>query len=295
MQSTLPYEKKTTGWLIFIHLGCLLAPFTFTWQGFWTWIILYGVIGGLGIALCFHRLLSHRSFKTPKWVEYFLTIIGCLAAQRSPIFWVATHRKHHAFSDTERDPHSPRDGFLWAHMIWPMKEPRPADENEYYKKFAPDLAADPGHRWIQKTHELWPILLAVTLFVAGGLPLLEWGFFVTLATVYHGTWFVNSLGHIWGYRNYRWKDDSQNNPIIAFFAFGDGWHNNHHAYPALAHHGFHKPWEFDLAFVVIKIMGFLGLASNIRTLTKKEVQGEISEAEPKVPTEPEQEPELTNH
>ncbi len=259
------FDPKTTIWLIFTHLGCLLAPFYFTWNAFWVFILLYCITGGLGICVCFHRLLSHRSFKTPKWIEYLLTILGCLTAQRSPIFWVATHRRHHAASDEEDDPHSPRHGFFWSHMVWCMMDKRVPDENEAFKKYAPDLANDAGHRWIQKTHEHWPVLAAAALFIAGGMPFLVWGFFVRTVAVYHGTWIVNSGGHLLGYQNYKTGEDSKNNGLFALVSFGDGWHNNHHAYPSWAKHGHHRSWEFDPSFYFIKTLEFLGLAYDVRS------------------------------
>ena len=227
--------------------------------------MLYVVTGLFGICLCYHRLLTHRSFKTPKWFEYFLTIIACCTAQRSPIYWVARHRQHHIASDMEDDPHSPRHGFWWAHMLWTMADLRVKDENEFYGKIAPDLARDPGHRWIQRTHEIWPVLLGVVLFLAGGMPYLVWGFFVRMAVVYHATWIVNSGAHIWGYQNYNTGDDSKNNAFLSLLTFGESWHNNHHAYQGLAHHGQHRWWEFDLVYLTIRALGLVGLARDIRT------------------------------
>lgn len=258
------FDPKTTIWLILIHAGSLLAPFYFTWKAFWVCIALYCITGGLGICVCFHRLLSHRSFKTYKPIEYFLTILGCMTAQRSPVWWVAHHRKHHAFSDKEGDPHSPREGFFWSHVLWCMLDKRVPDENETYKRYAPDLANDSGHRWIQKTHEQWPLLLAIALFIAGGMPFLIWGFFVRSLLVYHGTWLVNSAGHIFGYQNYATGEDSKNNWFFALFTFGDGWHNNHHAQQSWAKHGHHRWWELDVSYYFIKTLQFLGLAWDVR-------------------------------
>lgn len=263
------FEPKTTTWIILMHLGCLAAPFTFTWPAFWVCVALYWVTGGLGICLCFHRLLTHRSYRVPKALEYVLTVLGCMSAQRSPIFWVARHRLHHAKSDTIEDVHSPKYGFWHAHMLWAMLEPRPEDENEFYRTYAPDLASDPGHRFIQKTHEFWPLLLAVVLFAAGGLPFLVWGVFVRTTAVYHGTWLVNSAAHVWGYRNYKTSDNSRNNWWVALLTFGEGWHNNHHAYQAMARHG-HRWWEIDTTYYVIRMLRFLGIARDVRdTLPRK--------------------------
>jgi fatty-acid desaturase len=258
------YDVKTTVWLVIMHAGCLLAPFTFTWPAFAVFVVLYWITGGLGVDLCFHRLLTHRSFKVPKWLEYTLTIFACISAQRSPIYWVARHRLHHAEADKDKDPHSPRHGFWWAHMGWVIRDLRVEDENEFYKKYAPDLASDAGHRWIQKTHEIWPVLTGVLLLIAGGIPFLVWGMFVRTTAVYHGTWLVNSAAHKWGYRNYDCNDDSTNNWLVAIFSFGAGWHNNHHAYQTLAHHGNHRWWELDPNYWVIQFLGLTGLATEIR-------------------------------
>ncbi len=258
------FDRKTTTWLILIHVGALLAPFFFTWPAFWTFVGLYLLTGGIGICVCFHRLLTHRSFKTYKPIEYFMTIIGCLTAQRSPIWWVAQHRVHHSASDEENDPHSPKHGFLWSHVVWCMVDKRVENENETYKRYAPDLANDAGHRWIQKNHELFPLIAAVALFLIGGMPFLVWGFFVRSVAVYHATWLVNSAGHLLGYQNYGTGEDSKNNWLLAFLAFGDGWHNNHHAYQSWAKHGHHRWWEFDPSYYFIKTLEFFGLAWDVR-------------------------------
>lgn len=257
-------DIPTTTWLVLMHLGCFLAPFYFTWGAFWTFVGLYILTGLFGVTIGFHRLLTHRSFKTPKWFEYAITMICTLTAQRSPVYWVAKHRMHHAFSDTDKDPHSPRHGFWWSHMLWVVTDKRVPDENEYYKKYAPDLASDPGHRWIQKTHNIWPLLLGAGLLIFGGLPYLVWGLFVRTTVVYHLTWVVNSAGHVWGYQNYDTGEDSKNNFLLSLLTFGEGWHNNHHAYQTLAHHGCHKWWEVDITYLTIRLLGFLGLAWDIR-------------------------------
>jgi len=241
-----------------------LAPFTFTWPAFFVCLGLLGFVSGLGVSLCYHRLLSHRCFKVWKPLEYFLTMLGCCAGQRTPIYWVARHRKHHAFADREGDPHTPLDGFIWSHMIWPMADLRVKDENEFYGDIVPELANDPGHRFLQKTYEFWPLLIGATLFLTGGLSFLVWGFFVRHVLVYHLTWMVNSIGHVWGYTNYQTPDNSRNNFWMWLFTFGDGFHNNHHAYPSVAKHGHHW-WEFDISYCIIRFLGFVGLATDIRS------------------------------
>lgn len=259
-----PLDWRITTWIILMHAGALLAPFTFTWPAFYVCIGLTIAVYGFGISLCYHRLLTHRAFKVPKPLEYFLTVLGCCSGQRTPIYWVARHRKHHAFVDREGDPHTPKDGFIWAHMIWPMADLRVKDENAFYGDIAPELANDPGHRFLQKTYELWPLGMGAILFLVGGLPFLVWGFFLRHVLVYHFTWLVNSACHRWGYRNYETRDNSKNNHWAWFITFGEGFHNNHHAFPSLARHGHHW-WEFDISYYIIRFLGAIGIATEIKS------------------------------
>ncbi len=256
-----------------IHLGALLAfvPAFFSWKALLTTLVLQ-LICGLSITLGYHRLLTHRSFKTPKPVEYFLSWLGSLSWQGGPIQWVATHRLHHQHSDQEPDPHSPHDGFFWSHMLWTFTYDPQFDDYDKYSKYAMDLARDPVHQFIERTTPLWQFVLAGALFlwgyvggggVWGGLSCVVWGSFVRLVYVYHTTWLVNSATHTWGYRNFQTGDDSRNLWWVALLAFGEGWHNNHHAYPRSARHGL-KFWEFDLTWLIVRCMSLVRLASDIR-------------------------------
>lgn len=240
-----------------IHLGVLLAPFTFTWPAFWLFLGLTWVTGWVGIALCYHRLLTHRSFKVPRLLEVLLAFCGVLAAQGGPVGWVSTHRLHHAYSDTPRDPHSPLEGFWWSHMGWFFyDDPRRA------RCAALDLARDPVHLFLNRTQGLWPVLLGILLYILGGLPGLVWGFSVRTVVVYHVTWLVNSASHTWGYRNYQTNDRSTNCWWVALLSFGEGWHNNHHAFPRSAAHGL-RWWELDLTYATVRALALFGLARNI--------------------------------
>lgn len=245
-----------------MHLGALAAPFTFTWPAFFLFLLLTWVTGGLGVTLCYHRLLTHASFKVPKPLEYILTSFAVLASEGGPINWVARHRIHHAYPDTDRDPHSPRHGFWWSHMFWLFKYKPILDDYELYSAYARDLARDPFHRFMNKTHGLYQILLGIALYLWGGLPFLVWGLFARTVFVYHGTWFVNSATHKWGYQTYKAGDDSRNLWWVALISFGEGWHNNHHAYQRSARHGF-RFWEFDQTYLTIKFLEFFKLARNI--------------------------------
>jgi len=248
--------------ILVIHLGALFAPATFTWNAFWLFVALQFVTG-LGVTVGFHRLLTHRSFQTPKWVEYVLTLCGSLSLQGGVIKWVATHRVHHAFSDRAQDPHSPlRKGFWWAHVFWLFAYDEVLDHPIRYRRYAPELAKDPVHLFLHKTHLLQTILLSLALYAWGGWSFVVWGVFVRTAFVYHGTWLVNSAAHIWGYQSYQTNEGSRNNWWVAVISYGEGWHNNHHAYPSSAAHGL-RWWEFDLTYLTIRMLGLIGLARGI--------------------------------
>ncbi|MBI2884996.1 MAG: fatty acid desaturase [Candidatus Omnitrophica bacterium] len=248
-----------------IHLGALLAlsPSMFTWKAFWTFFVLQWLTGGVGITLAFHRLLTHRSFRVPKWLEYAVTFLGSLALQGGPLKWVATHRVHHAFSDRPEDPHSPTRGFWWAHVLWLFAYDDVLDHPVKHLRYVPELARDPVHRWINDTHVWHTVGLGALFYVFGGWPCVVWGIFVRLVLVYHSTWLVNSAAHIWGYRTYKTNEGSTNNWWVAALTYGEGWHNNHHAYPHSAVHGL-RWWEVDLTYATIRLLAVAGLAHDIR-------------------------------
>ena len=249
--------------IVFIHAGALLAPFTFTWSAFWVFVVLQFATGLFGVTLCYHRLLAHRSFHIPKWLEYVLTLCGVLALQGGPIKWVATHRVHHAFSDRPQDPHSPRRGFWWAHMLWLFAYDEVLDHPTQFQRYAPDLARDKGQQFLEKTCGLYTVLLGFALMALGGLPWLIWGLFFRTAFVYHVTWLVNSAAHLWGYQTYDTNEGSRNNWWVALISYGEGWHNNHHAYLHSAAHGL-RWWEFDITYATIRLLTWMKLATKVR-------------------------------
>jgi stearoyl-CoA desaturase (delta-9 desaturase) len=223
---------------------------------------------GLGVTLGYHRLLTHRSFATPRWVEYTLAVLGSLANQGGPLQWVANHRKHHQHSDHDGDPHSPRDGWWWAHAFWWMPRQSRARVERDYRRYTPDLARDPFYRFLQRWEALPPLALAAVLFGLGqlcggvGLSWVVYGIFVRTTLLLHATWLVNSATHLWGYRSHDTRDRSTNLWWVALLTFGEGWHNNHHAFPRSARHGL-RWWEFDLTFLLIRVMSFISLSREI--------------------------------
>jgi len=253
--------------LLLIHIGALgvFLPMFFSWSAVAVAVIFY-VITGVGITLAYHRLLTHRSLVVSKPVEYLLTIIGVLALQGGPIEWVAQHRAHHANTDRDGDPHNSHRGMPWAHIEWLFRTNKDRVAPEDRARWAPDLVKDPGMRFIEKYNVLMTVALAVAFFFIGGWSWVVWGIFARLVFTYHCTWLVNSASHAVGYQTYRTGDRSTNSWWVALFTFGEGWHNNHHAFPFSARHGL-RWFEFDLTWLTIKAMAALKLASNVKLPT----------------------------
>ncbi|HTR48768.1 MAG TPA: fatty acid desaturase [Verrucomicrobiae bacterium] len=252
----------TAGFMVAFHVGALAAPFFFGWKPFLIAMFLYWVSGSLGIGMGYHRLLTHRGYKTPKWIEYFLTTCAVLALEGGPIFWVATHRIHHQFSDKEGDPHSPRDGKWWAHVGWILVGKSMHHDTKTLSRYVPDLAKDKFHVWITKYHYVPMVVVGLLLLAIGGIPYVLWGIFFRTVLGLHATWLVNSATHLWGSRRFQTRDDSTNSWWVALFSFGEGWHNNHHAHPVSARHGL-TWYEVDLNWYGIWALSKLGLARDI--------------------------------
>jgi sn-1 stearoyl-lipid 9-desaturase len=272
--------------MLLFHLGALAALFFFTWKAFFLAVFLYWVAGSLGIGMGYHRLLTHRGYKTPRWVEYFLTLCATLALEGGPIFWVATHRIHHQHSDQDGDPHSPRDGKWWAHVGWILVGKSMHHDASTLAHYVPDLAKSKFHIWITKYHYVPIVSLGFILLAIGGLPFLLWGVFLRTVVGLHTTWLVNSATHIWGSRRFATKDMSTNNLWVALVTFGEGWHNNHHAHPASARHGL-KWYEIDLNWYGIWALKKLRLARQVycAKLTAQPRPSTAAHSEPRLPSD----------
>ncbi|HSI11323.1 MAG TPA: fatty acid desaturase [Chthoniobacter sp.] len=269
---------------ILCHVLAALAfiPWLFSWSGVAAFVAGLYFFGILGINIGYHRLLTHRSFRCPRWLERTLAILGTCGMQFSPAFWVAVHRCHHQHSDAEHDPHSPVRGFIWAHFGWLItRRPRHQTRAILIDRYAPDLIRDPFYGALERgsTWIVLPVLSWLALFLVGlagalaaghglaravqlGASLSVWGGPLRTVFVWHTTWAVNSVTHFWGYRNYATPDDSRNNAIVALLAGGEGWHNNHHADPRSARHG-HRWWEVDPSWWTIRLLMACGLATNV--------------------------------
>ncbi|HMO80575.1 MAG TPA: fatty acid desaturase [Pyrinomonadaceae bacterium] len=256
----------TLGFVAVFHLFAIAAILTFSWANLAAGVIVWWVAGSLGIGLGYHRLLTHRGFKVPKWLEYTLTTFGALALQSGPLSWVTTHRVHHAFTETEKDPHSPRHGTYWSHIGWIFRGTAQNQTPATVKRYCPDLADDRFHQLLDRHYYVPTVVVGILLLAIGGWTMVLWGVFLRTVVGWHLTWLVNSATHLWGTRRFATRDDSRNNPLIAVFTFGEGWHNNHHAYPRSARHGL-AWYEIDQNWIQIKLLEKLGLAKDVYAKT----------------------------
>ncbi len=257
------FSWATAGFMSVVHILSVVALFHFTWGGFLWMLFLYYVTACLGVTLGYHRLLSHRSFSVPKWLERFFATCGALSAEFGPIDWVGLHRQHHKFSDTKRDPHNSHRGFWWSHIGW-MLEKVPGKNS--VPTFSKDLTDDPYYLFLNKYFLLLQIPVGLVLYHFGGWNYVLWGIFLRLGVVYNVTWLVNSGNHMWGDRPHDSGDNSTNNGILAALTFGEGWHNNHHMFPSSAKQGIY-PGQVDITWYHISFLEKLGLAKRVKVAT----------------------------
>ncbi|CAN1235685.1 Palmitoyl-monogalactosyldiacylglycerol delta-7 desaturase, chloroplastic [Linum perenne] len=246
-----------------MHLLALMAPFCFSWSAVLVMVLLVHITGLLGINLSYHRNLSHKSFKfSPKWLEYLFAYFAAHALQGDPLFWVSNHRFHHQYTDTERDPHSPNSGFWYSHISW-IFDSANIVEKCGKRTNVEDLKNQAFYRWLCRTYFFHPMALAVLLYTLGGFPYIVWGMGVRVVASHHFTWLVNSASHIWGTRSWNTNDLSKNNWWVGILAYGEGWHNNHHAFQYSARQGL-EWWQIDITWYIVKFLEANGLAYDVK-------------------------------
>lgn len=264
-------ENSKTGWtfMILMHAACLGVFFVG-----WSWVAL-GVMAALyfvrmfAITAGYHRYFSHRSYKTSRVFQFVLAVLGASAAQQGPLWWAANHRHHHKYSDQPEDLHSPvQRGFWYSHLGWIVD----AQNEEADFSLIPDLTRYRELLWIEKYNILAPFMLGVLTYALGvllpgttGPQMLIWGFFVSTVLLYHGTFSINSLSHVFGSRRYETKDDSRNNFWFALITLGEGWHNNHHYYATSVRQGFYW-WEIDVSFYILWALSKLGIVWKMKKI-----------------------------
>ncbi len=252
-----------------IRFGIIhMLPLGAIWSGVrmvdvWVCIALY--FGRMFfITAGFHRYFAHRSYRTNRFVQFLMAFGGGTAAQKGALWWAAHHRAHHKYSDTEKDVHSPQKGFFWSHMGWVLVP----DYSETDWDRIKDLSKYPELRWLNKFHLVPPVALGLTCYLVGGWSMLFIGFFLSTVLLYHGTFTINSLSHVWGKRRFVTNDTSRNSFILALITNGEGWHNNHHYYQAAARQGFYW-WEIDLSYYVLRVMSWFRLVRDLRQPPQK--------------------------
>ncbi len=249
---------------VFMHLACIGVIFVgISLPAVLLCVGLYA-LRMFALTAGYHRYFAHRTFKTSRPFQFVLALVGTMAVQKGPLWWAAHHRRHHKYSDQEGDVHSPvQEGFWWSHVGWivsPKFDPTDWDAIKDFSRY-PEL------RWLNTYHLIPPITLAVLLFLLGGWQWLVWGFFVSTVVLYHGTFSVNSLSHLWGSRRFATTDQSRNNFLIALWTGGEGWHNNHHHYMASVKQGFYW-WEVDFSYYILTVMSWVRLVSDLRVPPK---------------------------
>ncbi|HWB00483.1 MAG TPA: fatty acid desaturase [Pirellulales bacterium] len=270
--------------IVVIHLlaMCVFIPWLFSWAGLVAMVLGVNVFGQLGVPIGYHRLLTHRSFCVPRWLERSFVVMALCCAQDTPARWVSWHRKHHQHSDEQDDPHSPLVTFFWSHVGWLLIDNRETLRASAYDKYARDILRDPFYMHLEKHRSTAALIYlghALLFFLVGlavgwsttgraiaglqlALSLLVWGVLLRTVYVWHITWAVNSLTHLFGYRNFPTADDSRNNWFVAFITGGEGWHNNHHHDPTSA--SVQRRWyEFDLNYYFISALKWVRLASDV--------------------------------
>jgi len=246
-----------------VHLACLAAFFVgFRWSYLVVCLALY-YVRMFFVTAGYHRYFSHRSFKTSRVFQFIMAFIATTSVQKGVLWWAANHRHHHRYSDTQEDLHSPSlFGFWWSHVGWILSDKYDTTQVDLIR----DFHKFPELRWLNRYHLVPPVILAVALFLIGGWGLLVWGFFISTVILWHSSFTVNSLSHVFGSRRYATSDTSKNNVFLALLTMGEGWHNNHHHYMAAARQGFFW-WEVDLTYYLLKVLSWFRIVWDLRQPT----------------------------
>jgi stearoyl-CoA desaturase (Delta-9 desaturase) len=246
-------------------LAVFFVPFS------WGMVALWAVshfLRAIGLTLAFHRYFAHRSFQMNRGARFFWALVGTSAMQKGPIWWAGHHVNHHKYADRDGDPHSPMvSGVYYAHIGWFLNDTK-HDVLEANNPVVRDFSKAPEIAMLEKFHFVPPALLGATMYAIGGWQWLVWGFCLPTMTLSHATFAINTINHMFGSRRFDTIDESRNNPLTAFFAVGEGWHNNHHRYQRAARNGFYW-WEFDPTWYVIRAMAAIGLAWDVQAVPKR--------------------------
>ncbi|UCH29196.1 MAG: acyl-CoA desaturase [Myxococcales bacterium] len=257
-------SSRTKRWLkaapfILSHLAIFGAIWSgVTWQAVVLCVVLL-FVRVWGITAGYHRYFAHRTYKTSRAFQFFLALLAQSSSQKGVLWWAAHHRVHHKLSDQPGDVHSPiQNSFYYAHMGWLFDD---TEETRWDR--IRDFAKYPELRWLNKYWVVPPTVLAVSCFLIAGWPGLFIGFFLSTVLLWHNTFLINSLTHVWGKKRFDTSDESRNNMVTALLTLGEGWHNNHHHYQSSCRNGFYW-WEIDVTYYVLKMLSWVGIVWDIR-------------------------------
>ena len=245
---------------VLLHLACLLIFFV---PFHWEYVALLAAtyfLRAFGATAGYHRYFSHRSYKLSRPFQFLMAFLAQTSAQKGVLWWAAHHRYHHRHSDEESDIHSPvRAGFWWAHVGWILSN----EFDSYDRRLIRDFEIYPELRWLNRYHWVPSLLLGTTLYAAFGFNAFLWGFILSTVLLFHSTFSINSLAHVWGHRRYETGDHSRNNFFLALITLGEGWHNNHHRFMYSCRQGL-RWWEIDVTYYVLKFLSLFGIATDLR-------------------------------
>ena len=245
---------------ILLH-ACVLLVLTVPFRpSLVAWLVGSYYLRMFGVTAGYHRYFSHRAFKLNRFWQFALGFLAQTSGQKGLLWWAAHHRDHHRHSDLEPDPHSPvREGFWWAHLGWILSD----EYNGYDPRRIADYGKYPELRWLDRYHLVPTVIYGAAMFFIGGWSAFVWGFVVSTVALYHGTFLINSLAHVWGSRRFDTRDESRNNFILAVVTLGEGWHNNHHHYMASVRQGIYW-WEIYVTYYVLRLLSWVGVAHDLR-------------------------------
>ena len=242
-----------------LHLAALTVfwvPFSWSLVG---WLAASYVVRMFGVTAGYHRYFSHRSFKLARGPQFALAVLAQTSGQKGVLWWAAHHRDHHRHADRPNDVHSPREGFWWAHVGWILS----TRHDTYDARRIADFARFPELRWLDRHHWVPAVGYGLAVAVAGGWPAFVWGYLLSTVLLYHATFAINSVAHVWGTRDFATADDSRNNWWLALLTLGEGWHNNHHYCMSSSRQGLHW-WQFDATYLGLRVLSALGIARDLR-------------------------------